>query len=299
MQNTEEKRSKIYRKIILIIFAVLFITFSVLADWDSVYSLFALKADTKNKLSVSFISVGDADCAYIHIADTDILIDCGTEISSDKVISFLKRYDCKSLDAIFLSHPDSDHIGGAESIIKEFAVEKIYCYNTPASLIGSQRSFAQLDNSISENNIDKEFVNSGDVLSYGDLKFKVISPKHDYDNSNDCSLVLKLIYKEKSFLFTGDISNAVEEELVQSCEDISADVLKIAHHGSAYSSSEEFLKRVSPQISVISAGTDDLYLPDYKTEYRISELSRLYITGNVGDVVITTDGGSLEAQTGV
>lgn len=109
--------------------------------------------------------------------------------------------------------------------------------------------------------------------------------------------MIKLNYRGKSILFTGDISSDVETELEN--KDISADVLKVAHHGSAYSSSEEFLKKVSPKISVISADTDDLYLPDYKTEYRISEISDLYITGRDGNIVITTDGKSLDVQTGV
>lgn len=297
MQNTEEKRNKHCRVIITVSLILLICMVSFFADWDKIYATLSLKADYEGKLVVSFISVGDADCAYIHLDDADILIDCGTEVSAESIVNYLKRYGCRSLDAIFISHPDSDHIGGTTKIIEEFSAKEIYCYDTPQELISSDILYSELNNSIIENNIHKQYVKAGKEYSYGELKFSIISPSYSYDNVNDCSLVIKLNYRGKSILFTGDISSDVETELEN--KDISADVLKVAHHGSAYSSSEEFLKKVSPKISVISADTDDLYLPDYKTEYRISEISDLYITGRDGNIVITTDGKSLDVQTGV
>ncbi len=297
MQNTEEKRNKHCGVIITFSLILLICIFSFFADWDKIYATLSLKADYEGKLAVSFISVGDADCAYIHLDDTDILIDCGTEVSAENIVNYLKRYGCRSLDAIFISHPDSDHIGGATKIIEKFSTKEIYCYDTPQELIGSDNLYSELNNSIIENNIHKQYVKAGEKYSYGELNFSIISPSYNYDNVNDCSLVIKLSYRGKSILFTGDISSDVETELEN--KDILADVLKVAHHGSAYSSSEEFLKKVSPKISVISADTDDLYLPDYKTEYRISEISDLYITGRDGNIVITTDGKSLDVQTGV
>lgn len=297
MQSTEEKRNKPLKLIAISALVIVFCAFSIFADWEYIYSLCGLRADTQNKMSVSFISVGDADAAYIHLDDTDIMIDCGTESSAEKTVNYLKRYGCKKLDAVILSHPDSDHIGGAAKIIGEFCADKIYCYDTPTQLVDDKGVFKNLNDFAEENNLQREYIKCGDEFAYGELQFKVISPCRSYDNTNDCSLVIKLCYKEKSFLFTGDISGEVEAELAQNGCDISADVLKASHHGSAYSSTAEFLEAVSPEITVISADTDDLYLPDYSVEYRISKISSEYITGRDGCVVVTTDGKSLEVQT--
>ena len=119
-----------------------------------------------------------------------------------------------------------------------------------------------------------------------------------YDTTNDSSLVVRLEYDEISALFTGDISKDVEESLINSDIELNYDILKVSHHGSKNSSTEEFLKSVSPQISVVSVGLSDNTLPDGLTMARINKYSgALYRTDRDGTIVINSDGKTLSVQT--
>lgn len=136
-------------------------------------------------------------------------------------------------------------------------------------------------------------------MAIGDLSIEFIMPDKVYDNINDNSLVFKLAYKDNSFLFTGDISSKVEEDMINSGEKLKSDVLKAAHHGSKTSSSEEFLSAVSPKITVVSSGKSNGSLPDYTTMARLNKFSsELYSTADDKTVVITSDGNNLKVYTG-
>ena len=311
MQNTEEKRSKT-KKLIICISTVLLCVLSVilyygkslgLPDWNDVFVAFGLKADLNEDLSVCFVSVGTADAIYIHQGDTDVLIDTGTEKSYESLDSFLKRYDCSSFDAVIVSHPDADHIGGMPDIIENYGTQTLYMYNYSEKLLPDTDKYVNFVNSVKENKVNTIYLSSADekqrCFSIGEMKFEVMSPYSEYSDTNDTSLVLKMRYGENSFLFTGDAGIDVEEDLLSSGYDLKSDVLKVAHHGSKNSNSEEFLKVVSPKISVISVGSENTYLPDFEVESRLADISELYVTLNDGNIVIKSDGKTLDVQTHV
>lgn len=310
MQNTDGKiksKKRLIKSAIIIclVFILAFVSFSItysssfgLPSWNEIFAFLGVSESLDSAISFSFINVGSADACYIKCGDKNILIDGGTSLSSDRLCAYLRRNGCTHLDAIIVSHPDSDHIGGIPSVIDEFGTNVVYESNLNEKLIPETTEYSNYQNSIIENNISviKPKIPSSETI--GDIKLNFISPSTEYSSTNDNSLVLRLEYKEISALFTGDISEKVEEDLINSDIELKSDILKVPHHGSKTSSTEEFLQSVSPQISVVSVGLSDNTLPDGITMARINKFSgALYRTDRDNTVVINSDGRTLSVQT--
>lgn len=309
MQSTDEKTKSKKRLIkpisavaLIIIVAVFsaFVTFGSfgLPSWNEIFSACGVSKSTDSAISFSFINVGSADSCYIKCGDKNILIDGGTSLTSDRLCAYLKRNGCIHLDAIIVSHPDSDHIGGISSVIEEFGADVIYESIVREDVIPDTAEYSNYQNSIKENNIEVITPEIPSSEKIGDINLNFISPTSSYDTTNDSSLVIRLEYDEISALFTGDISKDVEESLINSNSELKSDILKISHHGSKTASTEEFLKSVLPQISVVSVGLSDNTLPDGLTMARINKYSgALYRTDRDGTIVINSDGKTLSVQT--
>ena len=224
----------------------------------------------ESDFSVSFINVGSADCTLIKCGDKSVLIDGGTNLVTDKLTAYLKRSSVTHLDAVIVSHPDS--------------------HNTP--------EYEKLVNSIKENNIKTVIPVSDKPVGIGNMTFKFYQPEKNFGNTNDNSLVTMLEYDEKRFLFTGDISSKREESMVNSDKELKCDVLKVAHHGSKYSSSEDFLAKASPETAVISVSADDTALPDYYITALLNSVCKnVYRTDSDKTVMITVENGEICTKT--
>lgn len=259
--------------------------------WD-----FSRYGDMESDFSVSFINVGSADCTLIKCGDKSVLIDGGTNLVTDKITAYLKRSSVTHLDAVIVSHPDSDHIGSLPDIIDEFGTDVVYFgkysdnHKTP--------EYEKLVNSIKENNIKTVIPVSDKSVEIGNMTFKFYQPENDFGNTNDNSLVTMLEYDEKRFLFTGDISSKREESMVNSDKELKCDVLKVAHHGSKYSSSEDFLAKASPETAVISVSADDTALPDYYITALLNSVCKnVYRTDSDKTVMITVENGEICTKT--
>ena len=236
----------------------------------------------ESDFSVSFINVGSADCTLIKCGDKSVLIDGGTNLVTGKITAYLKRSSVTHLDAVIVSHPDSDHIGSLPDIIDEYGTDVVYfgkysdSHNTP--------EYEKLVNSIKENNIKT-------IIPVSDKPVEI-------GNTNDNSLVTMLQYDEKRFLFTGDISSKREESMVNFDKELKCDVLKVAHHGSKYSSSEDFLAKASPETAVISVSADDTALPDYYITALLNSVCKnVYRTDSDKTIMITVENGEICTKT--
>ena len=268
-------------------------------SWSDVYSLFGVSENLNADFSASFLSVGNADACFIQCGDKNLVIDTRLRADYDKLSSFFHRHNITHFDAMILSHADSDHIGGASDLLDEFSVDTIYMPQIPSEQLPNSVEYSNLVNSVKKNNLDVTYPEFEENMAIGDLSIEFIMPDKVYDNINDNSLVFKLAYKDNSFLFTGDISSKVEEDMINSGEKLKSDVLKAALHGSKTSSSEEFLSAVSPKITVVSSGKSNGSLPDYTTMARLNKFSsELYSTADDKTVVITSDGNNLKVYTG-
>lgn len=311
MQSTEEKRKSNFRKRIFkiaaaILIAVILIlsagiTFRIpksMPKWSDIFSFCGVSADLSEDLTASFIDVGTADACCIQCNGKTLLIDCGEASSYQKLYAYCRHYGFDHFDAAIISHFDSDHYGSAANVMRDFGIDTIYTQHLPDNLKPDDELFENFKNSLDVYGCKTVTPAAGDTVNLGDLRITFISPIKEYDNLNDNSLVVKAEYKNTSFLFTGDISSEAENDILSSGKSIDCDVLKVAHHGSKTSSSEEFLKAVSPQISVISVGTSEKNLPDYDTVARVNHYSaELYTTASDSNIVISSDGNNLSVQT--
>lgn len=308
MQSTggriKNKAKSIFIALLAVIIAVctLLITFGQglgMPSWSRIYAFFGVSENFDADFSAAFLNVGTADACVVKCGEKILLVDTGLSLTYDKLNSFLGRHKITHIDALILSHTDNDHIGGAAKVLDSFDVDVVYMPQIPSEIISESVEYVDLLNSLKENNLKVEHPKSGEALTIGDMTLEFIMPDEVYNNTNDSSLVFRLSFKEISVLFTGDISSKVEEEIINSSKEIKSDVLKVAHHGSKTSSSEQFLAKADPKISVVSAGKSSADLPDYTTMARLDKYSdELYCTAEDKTVVINSDGSNLTVQTG-
>ncbi|MDX1608320.1 MAG: ComEC/Rec2 family competence protein [Candidatus Spechtbacterales bacterium] len=206
-------------------------------------------------LEVHFLDVGQGDSIFIETpGGSQVLIDGGAPGSGvlGKLSGIMPFYD-RHIDIIAATHMDADHIGGLIDVIENFEVDMV--------LVSTNISNSPLSNKfwqvIKGREIPVLHIEQGDKFTLDeDIYMYALHPAPHFKtkDDNDTSLVLKLTYREDSFLFTGDIEKRAEYALAQSGLDISADVLKVPHHGSNSSSVEYFLAKVNPKLAVIQVG---------------------------------------------
>lgn len=248
------------RKLGLLILLLSIITLSQISCSNSKASL---KTNNSEILKVHYINVGQGDSILLQVNNKNLLIDAGPKSSRSDLISYLNNQNIKSLDYVIATHPHEDHIGGMSKIIETYAIGSFYA----PKVNHSSKSFESMIDALQKKNLKinpiKKDVNSID-LGKG-TTVSIFSPNKESTetsktpNYNNYSPIIKVSYYNTSFLFTGDAETTVEKEVLAKGYDISADVLKLGHHGSSTSTSSEFLNKVNPSIGVISLG----YLNDY------------------------------------
>lgn len=241
------------------------------------------------KLIVDFIDVGQGDSILIRQGEHTMLIDGGTSACKDDLLMFLKDENIDSFDYIIGTHPHEDHIGSLDDVVNTYDFDTIFF----PKVTTTTKTFENLVIAVSNKN--KKFTTplSGNEYNLGDAKFTILAPSSDsYQSLNNYSIVIKLTYGNTSFIFTGDAETLSETEILNSFEDLKADVLKIGHHGSTTSTSKKFLNAVSPKYAVISVGKDNSYNHPTKTTMdKLQELNiPVYRTDEQGTVECISDG---------
>ena len=262
---------------------------------DSSKIVISTAADSKGLLAVHYIDVGQGDSAFVQLPDGKILlIDAGP--STDVVNRYVSALGCKKIDFIVATHPDADHIGGMPQVLDEFEVGDFYMPDKAHTT----RLFENMLDSLDANGCSVNVAESGVVVAVGDgYNVEIVAPVAEYEDNNNSSAVVVVECGDVSFLFTGDIENQAETDILNSGADIDADVLKIAHHGSDSSTSETFLDAVTPKLAVVSVGADNKY--GHPSIEVVSRLNARYIpyysTAKLGTVVIECDGMSCNVIT--
>ncbi len=225
----------------------------------SLYILFSQIPD--NKFHIYFLDVGQGDSVFIKTPQNhQILIDGGEDNSVIENLGKIMSFFDKSIDLVVLTHPHKDHVGGLIEITKRFEVENVLItgvYNDDPYYLEFLQNIKNLNSNVFIANADTDFLFK-DVLLDVIYPFDEISYK-SFENLNNSSIVIKVFYKDEMILLTGDIEKIIEEEIINSGIEIDSDILKVAHHGSKTSSSLEFLKKVSPEISVIQCGKNNKF----------------------------------------
>ena len=301
-----KRASKKDKKVIFIILAiaVLAAAFSRLAPetWDSLFEKTGVTDSvvTDAALTVSFIDVGQGDCTLVYSPDNGvILVDSGEADKAQTVINYLKSLGIETIDYCIVTHPHSDHMGSMAQIMSEFNIENLIIPELSEINIPTTKTYENFLLSAEENADEIIPAQAGTTYSVGDIALSVLGPVSQNEDLNNMSVVVKVEYKESSFLITGDCSFDEEDELMENDYNaLESDVIKIGHHGSSGATSADWLEAVNPQIGVISVGSGNSYghptktvldrLDDFDIEY--------YRTDVVGTVVIETDGKAISVQ---
>jgi competence protein ComEC len=264
----------------------------------------AVLATPKNgRLEVSFLDVGQGDAILIQTpSGQQVLIDGGPD--PEKICLELGEempFWDKSLDMVVLTHPEDDHILGLLEVLRRYRVKQVMEPGFESDNVAYQEWLRLID----EKNITRTVARSGQQIELGDgIRMEVLNPQEEFvegsdqDANNNC-VVVRLIWKEISFLFTGDIGSEAEQQMLYQGAKLEATVLKVAHHGSAGSTSQHFLAAVDPQVAVVCVGADNPFghpSPDVMERLEIQVTAdRVYLTSE-GTIKFTTDGKRLWAN---
>ncbi len=259
------------------------------------------------KLNVYYLDVGQADSIYVELPNgQNMLIDAGNNPDGKHIVNYLKSLKVKRIDYVVGTHPHEDHIGGLDTVIKNFSIGSVIMPELPDKSVPTTKTYEDVLDAIVDKNLTATVAYGGQLLlndTEHQLKIEILSPIKSkyYENLNDYSVVMRLTYKKRSFLFTGDAEALPENEMLDKGYDLSADVLKVGHHGSSSSSTEKFVRAVNPTYTIISCGRNNDYgHPHKETLNLISKLKlNTYRTDKQKTIKAVCDGDKITFTTGL
>lgn len=249
-------------------------------------------------IAIYFLDVGQGDCTIIQCEGMTLMIDTGDRQHASKVVDYLqKTLYIDHIDYLIVSHPHSDHIGGWREISKYCSLDYLYIlkgYNKEAET-------RQEVTGIVNNGAVIVSPSTGDILNLGRATVCFTNPIKAYSSdNNNLSLISKLTYGNTTFLFPGDAGQEEEHDLMEAGVDLKSNVLHVPHHGAAESNEYRFIREVSPEYAIISAGKNNYKHPSEKTisvlKQAIGNDSRIFRTDMLGTVVCFSDGESIFFQ---
>ena len=291
------KKLGVFGGIIVVLIAVLgyLHTSGLLEEW---FSPKEEEVPVEGSVEFHFIDVGQGDAALIRTEEGNVLIDAGTNASEEALIAYLKAEGVKELAYAVFTHPHEDHIGGADAVLEYCKVKKVILPDATAT----SKVFERMMDAIEAEGADVIMAEPEETYWVGDLKLTILAPiGKDYKDVNNESVVLRAAFGDTSVLFTGDAEDVSEEEMLRHFgkgKPLDCDLLKVGHHGSDSSTTEAFLKVVSPKYAVISCGEGNDYgHPKQSILQRLdAEGVTYWRTDLEGSVVVVSDGEKLKKE---
>ncbi len=317
MENPFFKRGDFYVKLMFTIFCLaLYILIFILCDGVIYFENYIYASEYKGEpFQIHVIDVENGDAILIHLPNNEtMMIDTGMGEYYNRVDSYIRQYfyfeKTNTIDYLFLTHCDADHIGNAKELIEEFDVKTLYrpklysLYEEENQLMDNiyDTSTSEIYSDVIETayrkNIKLVFADCSLASLYINgckIEFLGALSEH-YSNDNNYSTIIKITYQTKSFLFMGDAESKVEKELISKYGDnLRADVLKVGHHGSNTSTSQEFLEVVKPTIAILSCSEYSSILPNRKVIERLKNMDiKIASTANEGNFVMRVHNDEIE-----
>jgi beta-lactamase superfamily II metal-dependent hydrolase len=246
-------------------------------------------------MAVHFLDVGQGLSILVQSGGQNLVYDGGGQSTSSFVVSYLQQQQVSTIDYLISSHYDADHVSGLIGCLNAFNVSNVigadYVYDS--SLYGS------FMDAVSANGLSVQHPQVGDSFSFGTGSFTILSPSTISSDSNNNSVALKLSNGNDDFIFTGDAEYSSEADMVNCGINLDCDVLCIGHHGSASSTSWDFLQATVPEYAVISCGADNQYNhPDADTMDKLSSMEiDVFRTDKQGTIAALSTGSGISWTT--
>lgn len=294
-----EKKKKEYVRIIVLAICSFLLLVSAIFSSPISFGLRSLMYKTgikicDNELVVHFVDVGQGDASVITFPNGQtMMIDAGPKAGENELVEYIKdnvestSYN-HTIDYLILTHPDTDHSGGMCAIFKQFDITTFYRPNIASKRENDIQFVAKCDVkeydevisvSKEEDGLKTNIINQNYNFNVGGVKVEIFAPLRVYLTTNSMSPIIKISYLDKSFLFAGDIQKDAEQDMLDVYSNqLDADVLKVAHHGSNTSNSNQFIAQVSPIYAIISAEDPNSYgHPSYETVVTLQRHNALVI----------------------
>lgn len=261
--------------------------------WSIIYNL-----NQPQLLEVIFFNVGQGDGIFIETPQNyQILIDGGpSSVVLEKLGQEMSFWD-RNIDLLVLTHPEHDHIAGLIEVLKTYEVKNILW----TGVLKDTKEFEEWIKLIKDEKADITIAQAGQRIIIPNIFFEILHPfenlaGQDIKNTNNTSIIIRLVFNDNCFLFTGDVSKSIERKVIDKGLNLDCNVLKVGHHGSKSSTSKELMESVIPELAVISLGKDNKYghphaqVLDILNDYGIKILR----TDEIGDIKIISDGQNIK-----
>lgn len=256
----------------------------------------AAAAEGSQLMAVHFIDVGQGLSILVQSQGQNLLYDGGDRAHADQVTAYLKQQEVQTIDYLISSHYDEDHLGGLVECLREFEVSTAL----GSDYVHTSDLFNEFMNTATANAIIIQYPSVGDTFSFGSGSFTVIAPDGiDPNDSNRNSVSIKLTNGDNSFIFTGDAEESSEQDMISTGMNLDCDVLCLGHHGSASSTTWDFLSASTPSWAVISCGAGNQYgHPSAETMGRLSDMEiPVFRTDKQGTIIGVSDGSTISWNT--
>lgn len=284
------KNKKLYSFLLIMLFSIFLISCGKSTQDTNKNITSVTTAETPKiigEMKVHYIEVGQGDSELIQVDGKNILIDAGT--SDKKALNYLKSIGIKTLDYVIATHPHEDHIGSMDDVINTFNIGTFYA----PKVTHTTKNFENMVNALKNKNLKMTVSKVGDTLTIGNATLTFLAPNSEkYEDLNNYSIVCKLKYGNNSFLFDGDAEALSEGEILAKQFDVKADVLKVGHHGSTSSTSQDFLNKVNPKYAIISDEKNNDYGHPHKQilDKLNAKGIKIFRTDLNGTIIATSNG---------
>ncbi len=244
-------------------------------------------------LNIYYFDVGQADCILIQNKNHNMVIDAGNNADGKYIVKAMKSIGVEKIDYLVGTHAHEDHIGGMDDIIRNFEINTFYM----PEIITTTKTFEDVLDALEEKQVPFDTPEIDKSFNLGDAIVDTIYVGDDETDLNNSSIVLKVTYGRNAFLFMADAETKVEKIIMN--KDISADVLKVGHHGSSNGTSKEFLQEVNPTYAIISVGKGNDYGHPHKaTLKRLNNQNvKVHRTDKENTIIVTSDGNNITIST--
>ena len=286
---------------LLLLLLLALITFSdggAMPTWKEIGTELGLvKQELVSDDFVRFIDVGQGDSILISSNGHNAMIDFGDNADNGRdLLLKLDKYNVDDFDCIFMTHYDSDHIGGADAVLDNLDVDNVVIPKTEGE---KSTAYRQVADSLDNTDAKVVVAQTGKLITIGDFNIEIVAYYRNEDESNDRSIILLADFEGTKFLFAGDAGKKIENYLMKEKKNIDCDVFKASHHGSKYSNSEKFLKYITPEYAVISCGANNSYGHPHEEVITALEKvdSAIYRTDEEGDITFYLVGNDIVVET--